>query len=223
LRLSGRLLSWAALVALLAGVPAAQARRARARSPGPPPPPATARLAHLESQLLHADTVRVRFSVSSPAEQLRGTLTLGPGGMAECEVGGTRSGHPVQGYLYCDGRRVRGEGQGQNFDLPAPPALRYAYVTGLARQGLRHNLERLAVGLLPDHCALADSAWLAAADTALAGRAGPGEVRFAVRVDGTAAGVARVRLDARTGLPVERRQQGADGETVETYAFQKAR
>lgn len=102
------------------------------------------------------------------------------------------------------------------------PFVATAVLVGLTRMGVLHNLARLVAGKAPDHADGGVRDWVAAENIEFVGD-DRSAIRFDILVDGTKAGVALVRVDPVSGLPLDREQtvEFAEGSmrVVETYRY----
>ncbi|MBW3670702.1 MAG: hypothetical protein KY432_03415 [Acidobacteria bacterium] len=102
------------------------------------------------------------------------------------------------------------------------PFLSTAVLIGLTRMGVLHNLARLIAGKAPDHDGGGVREWVEAENIEFVGD-DRNSIRFDIIVDGTRSAVATIRVDPRSGLPLQREQtvefsQGSMT-VVETYRF----
>lgn len=102
------------------------------------------------------------------------------------------------------------------------PFLSTAVLIGLTRMGVLHNVARLVAGKAPDHDNGGVREWVEVENIRFVG-ADRNSIRFDIIVDGTRSAVATVRVDPRSGLPLQREQtvefpQGSMT-VVETYRF----
>lgn len=158
-----------------------------------------------------------RITASDAVEALlEGTLTI-DGDRITLATTGSFDGAPVVATMrVVDGRLLGGTHQ-RRFDEPVPRDLRAAILIGFTRMGLLHNLARLTAGRIPDRPDGAVRDWVAVEGVGWAEA-----FTFDIRVDGQAAGEAKLWLDDR-GLPRERRQTvrfpGGAMHVHELYAF----
>jgi hypothetical protein len=148
----------------------------------------------------------VQLEAKSHAEgsvQADATADLSIGPAARVHATGTFQGKPFE----------------KSFDQPATPALRDAFVLGLTRMGLLHNVVRLAHDQAPDHADGTVRDWLRPVKF----RRVRGGVRYAITVGGTETGETTLLIDAKTKLPRRRTAvihfPGGDMRVTESYRF----
>ncbi len=190
--------------------------------PEPPRKPTEA-FADLETRLLGAQSIQIRFDITAEGSNtatLRGMLVLSADGKARVEARGSFAGEPGELVFTSDGRTMKGERGGKRFELPAGKALQESVLLGLTRMGLLHNLAVLWGGRPPD---LADGGvreWVVATDVTDASTDVAKALGFGLTVQGTPMGEATLVLDAE-GWPTERTQTvhfpGGDMKVVERY------
>ncbi len=107
----------------------------------------------------------------------------------------------------------------KSFDEPTTPALRDAFVVGLARMGLLHNVVRLSRDQPPDHADGTVREWL----QAVSFRRVKGGVSYALQVGGRQSGESTLSINAQTRLPSKRTLvvhfPEGDMRVIETYRF----
>ncbi len=106
--------------------------------------------------------------------------------------------------------------------LRREPFIATAVGVGLVRMGILHNLARLIDGKGPDHADGGVRDWVTAENIRFV-NGGRDTVRFDILVDGEKSGVATVRVDPDSGLPVHRTQTvdfaAGSMTVVETYRY----
>lgn len=204
--------------------PTATAEPQPIETPKPEPPldPSEA-FADLETRLLGAQSVQIRFDITAEGSNtatLRGMLVLSADGKARVEARGSFAGEAGELVFTSDGRTMKGERGGKRFELPTGKALQESVLLGLTRMGLLHNLAVLWGGRPPD---LADGGireWVVAADVTDASTDVAKGLGFDLTVQGTPMGEATLVLDA-AGWPTERTQTvhfpNGDMKVVERY------
>ena len=123
--------------------------------------------------------------------------------------------------------RARGTFQGKpfdkSFDQPATAELRDAFVLGLTRMGLLHNVVRLAHDQAPDHADGTVRDWLRPVKF----RRVKGGVGYVMNVGGTETGETTLLIDAKTKLPRRRTAvihfPAGDMRVTESYRFPRKR
>lgn len=183
----------------------------------------------LEAHLLRERPLRLGFQITAEGEigaSLRGTLTLGEGGVVEMLAAGRFREEPVRLSLRSDGDRLVGGSGEREFSIESPPALHEALVIGLTRMGLLHNLAVLTGGAPPDRATGGVREWVQVEEVSrecedALGADGAEALCFAVVVSGSRVGRATLLLDSRTGLPLRREQTvqfpGGEMRVIEEY------
>jgi hypothetical protein len=187
------------------------------------PKTATETFADLETRLLDAQHVLVRFEITAEGAStanLRGILELSADGKARIQARGTFAGEPGELAFESDGRVMKGERGGKRFELPTGEALQESVLLGLTRMGLLHNLAVMWAGRPPDRADGGIREWVVATDVTDAGDDAKHALAFGLSVQGAAMGEATVVLDD-AGWPTERTQTvhfpGGDMTVVERY------
>jgi hypothetical protein len=203
-------------------VPTAEPQPIETPKPAPPRNPGEA-FADLETRLLDARSVRIRFDITaegSNTASLRGLLEMSADGKARVDARGSFAGEAGELVFTSDGRTMKGERGGKRFELPTGTALQETVLLGLTRMGLLHNLATLWGGRPPD---LADGGireWVVATDVTDASTDAAQGFGFRLAVEGTPMGEATLVLDA-AGWPTERTQTvhfpNGDMKVVERY------
>lgn len=85
------------------------------------------------------------------------------------------------------------------------PFVAVAVLIGLSRMGVLHNLARVVAGRGPDRADGSVRNWVKPENIVFVGN-DTATIRFDIVVNGTPSGVATVRVDPQTGLPVHREQ-----------------
>ncbi|MEM1416095.1 MAG: hypothetical protein AAGH15_14405 [Myxococcota bacterium] len=204
---------WASLL-----LPAAcQLAACHGTRPAPPAPP----LAELEASFLAPGPLEVRFRAEAEgalSARIDGVLLLDGEARSRLRFRGTLAGEPVDVLRVCDGSRCGGR-VGDTVQEPTaqPPGTREAWVLGLTRMGILHNVAVATGGGAPDHAGEDVRAWIRPEDVV----GGEGSLAFDVVVDGERAARARLFFD-RANRPIRREQTVffAEGamRVVETYA-----
>jgi len=173
-----------------------------------------AALAALESRLMDAGRVEVKFdvrAVGAVQAALTGSATIGPGNDARIGADGQFAGAPAAITLSANAETMSGGNGDMQFETDIAPALREGLVIGLVRMGLLHNLAVLSGGAPPDRIDGTIREWVTYRDVTV----GPGDdiggvatrrFQFTVVVGGEPAAIADLWVDAGTGLPVRRVQ-----------------
>ena len=188
---------------------------------GARPEPPGSRLAAVEAALLGPEPRELAFRVRAEGAvevEASGTMLFGTGGRSRFEVTGSFQGQPVEVLRVCDGDVCGGRRAGAVMPVrPQERGLRRAWVLGLTRMGILHNVAVATAGDPPDHPGDID-AWVQAENETHA----DGRLAFDVVVDGERSARAELTLDAG-GAPSRREQSVAfpTGEmrVVETYAW----
>ena len=206
-----------------------------------PTPPPVAGVSSPEGKAAAADFLRmeeallaaplsVQFEIQAEgviAAQFRGTWQLMPGAKISLAAQGSFAGTPVDLNMHVDGTTVRLTVNGQERELPAPPALGEAVVLGWTRMGFLHNLAQLSDGFFIDHADGGVRDWAQAVDV-VRGVAGAGSAGrpfvYGLTVSGTPAGDAVLYTDPASGRPLERRLvvhfPAGDMTVRETYSYE---
>jgi hypothetical protein len=205
------------MIQLLLAVPVAAACASTStRSPSSPAPsskPGTG-LAALEQRLLSARSIRVHARIASGGRiesHFEGTLLAGTGQRLRMDFSGDLGSRPSDVRLVCDGTKMHGGSREHSFDFDAPPSLREGVVVAWLRMGLLHDVARLSQGSPPDHIDGTMDKWLRVETAEHA----PGEAirgapterwTYLLTMDGQRVAEGDLWLDAKTGLPLRRRQ-----------------
>lgn len=177
-------------------------------------PEAMAAFAALEDRLLQAGTVDMTFDIRATGAldaALSGTATVSASGEVMLTGKGIFAGVEADIGLRSAKGSMRGGNGGQAFVAPAPQALQEALLIGVTRMGLLHNLAALSAGSPPDRTDGTMREWVTVEDMALEDAAPIGGIptrafSFTVVVGGQPSAVARLWVDAGTGMPIRRTQ-----------------
>jgi hypothetical protein len=199
----------AALVLTAACASKAPTAPASSAAPAPASP-----LDALERRLLSARSIRVHARVASGGRiesHFEGTLLVGAGQKLRMDFSGDLGARPSDVRLVCDGAKMRGGSREKPFDFDAPPALREGIVVEWVRMGMLHDIARLSEGQTPDHLDGTVKQWVrvepAGHSEGEVIRGAPTEHwTYLVYVAGERAAEGDLWTDAKTGLPVRRRQ-----------------
>lgn len=175
---------------------------------------AEAAFAALESRLLDAASVEVEFDIRAAGAievALDGQATTSSSGDSTVSAKGNFAGSEADIRLATVDGTMRGQNGDKAFELDTPPALHEGLLIGLTRMGLLHNLAVLSAGSPPDRTDGTVRDWVTVEDVVLEDSAPIGGVEtrafgFTVVVGGQPSAIARLWVDARTGLPVRRTQ-----------------
>jgi len=202
---SGRLpdLLWAALVVIgvsVAGVAIAG--------------DAVSEFGQLESRLLDADQVTIRFDIRSTGavdSALSGQAEISRSGQTDIHAEGAFGGATADLKLNASADKLTGGNGEQSFETARPDSLAEGLLVGFTRMGLLHNLAMLSAGYPPDATDGTATEWVEASGITLGepqalGGATARAFRFTVVVGGKPSGLAELWIDADTGLPVRRLQ-----------------
>jgi hypothetical protein len=195
-----------------------------------PPPPREVRGEEIEAafldaenRLLRSPSKRIDFEVTAEgavSAHLRGTLFLERRDRAWLEALGTLARDSVHVRLIAGSARMVGGSPENTFDVEAPPRIREAFVVGLTRMGILHNLVRLVGGQPPDHPDRSIRRWLRVSNFVSTGQTGQTTtpllpVTFDLTVDGVPSATATVWIN-QSGLP-QRREQRVQFENGEMH------
>ena len=166
-----------------------------------------------ETRLIRSPATQIDFTVTAVGAvtaSIEGVLYLERRDRGRLRASGTFAGQPVDLRLISDGARMVGGAVGQTFDMDAPPRLREAFVIGLTRMGILHNLARLTGGQPPERADGTVKQWLGLSN--FVSRQAPSDparalwpATFDLAVGGEPSAVATVWID-RAGLPKRREQ-----------------
>jgi hypothetical protein len=170
--------------------------------------------AALEDRLLRAGTVEMSFDIRATGAldaALAGTAVVSASGEVVLTGEGTFAGAAADIGLRSVEGSMRGGNGGQTFVSPAPPALQEALLLGVTRMGLLHNLAVLSAGSPPDKTDGTLREWVTVEDIVLEDATPIGGVptrafSFTVVVGGQPSALARLWVDADTGMPIRRTQ-----------------
>lgn len=177
-------------------------------------PEAASAFEALEDRLLQAATVEMTFDIRAIGAldaALSGSATLSSSGEVMLDGDGTFAGADADIALRAAGGTMHGGNGDQTFEAPVPSTLREGLLIGVTRMGLLHNLAVLSAGSPPDRIDGTVREWVTVEDVLLEDAAPIGGVptrafSFTVVVGGQRSAVARLWVDAATGLPVRRTQ-----------------
>lgn len=176
---------------------------------GPPPE----MFGQLESRLLQARHVRIEAQVEASGAlqaSLRGYTELHEANRAQFHYAGTLGGQPAELSLSADGRTLEVASRGRLRRLAVGAESNRAFLLGMTRAGLLHNLLRGAELAGPDHGDGGMQAWLSAESfrpvtfAQLGELAGLASMGFEAVADGLPAASVQLWLDPDSGLPRRR-------------------
>jgi hypothetical protein len=175
---------------------------------------AMAAFAALEARLLEAGSVDIEFDIRATGAleaALAGEAAVSRTGLTRVFADGSFAGAATDIDLVASEGRMAGGNGPKTFDVATPPSLSEGLLIGLTRMGLLHNLAVLSAGSPPDKTGGGVREWVTVEDLVLEDSAPIGGVEtqafgFTVVVGGQPSAVARLWIDARTGLPVRRTQ-----------------
>ena len=141
---------------------------------------------------------------------------------------GMFAGRYVDVQFSSDGKTMRMESDGEVREAPAPPDLWGAFLVGLTRTGLMHNVTLLVLGGVPEGADGQVRSWLGADQLeygeqldleGLQARS----LAFGVTIGGKSAGAAVLWAGMANGLPLERWQQSylPEGELRVTERYEQ--
>lgn len=168
----------------------------------------------LESRLVNAASVEVEFDIRAAGAveaALNGEASVSPAGEAAVSAKGSFAGAEADIRLRSADGTMYGKNGDKDFELETPPALHEGLLIGITRMGLLHNLAMMSAGSPPDKTDGTVRDWVRVEDLVLEEAAPIAGARtqafsFTVVVGGQPSAVARLWVDARTGLPVRRTQ-----------------
>jgi hypothetical protein len=175
---------------------------------------ATAAFTALEARLLEAEAVDVEFDIRAAGAleaALEGHASVTGPREASLSADGSFAGAGADIELVAQDSGMSGGNGSKSFDIETPPALSEGLLIGLTRMGLLHNLAVLSAGSPPDKTNGGVRGWVTVEDLVLEESAPIGGIEtkafgFTVIVGGQPSAVARLWVDARTGLPMRRTQ-----------------
>jgi len=182
-------------------------------APGAPAPAPSTALDALEQRLATARSFRfhARLATSGRIEShFDGTVVAGEGARMRVAFQGAFGGRDADALFTCDGAHMRGGPRGHAFDMAAAPSLRESMAVELVRRGVTHTAASLAMGEAPESLDGTAGRHLEVVGLEHAAgkpvRGAPTEQwTWLLYVDHKKAADETLWLDARTGLPLERR------------------
>lgn len=168
----------------------------------------------LEARLLEAEAVDVEFDIRATGAleaALEGRASVTGPTEASLSADGSFAGAEADIDLVAQESGMNGGNGSKTFDIETPPALSEGLLIGFTRMGLLHNLAVLSSGSPPDKTDGGVREWVTVQDLVLEESAPISGVEtkafgFTVVVGGQPSAVARLWVDARTGLPMRRTQ-----------------
>jgi len=184
---------------------------------------------NLEDRLLKAESIHVKCSVKSEGvvkADLTGTLSLSTGNIVKMSYLGFFAGQDVSLNLDSNGTTLRGDVNGEVFEMDTPAALNESLIIGLTRMGLLHNLALLSGKSPPDHCHGGILKWIevsgfkAGVDQSISNNETK-SIKFSVWVANEPSADAELWITSNEKIPVQRKQTvrfaGGDMKVIERY------
>lgn len=178
------------------------------------------RLESLERNLLNARWIHFGFDIEATGAltaDLTGDLWLGRNGEARLQFHGLFQGRPVATEIVSDGTLMRHSHP--RIAQKAPPLdLHQAFVIGLTRMGLLHNIAVSFSGRSPDHGMGGVRSWLTLSDVKEATK---DLVSFELSVGGKPSATCEIEFAPGEGsLPIARHQEVVFSETAKMQVIE---